>query len=164
MIQVHDLRLVSAEQVGAWADHIAFNMRDSDVDEVAASSNLAPLDALRSSISLSTHGYCVVSDTCGPVAMFGAAPAGLDGSGAVWMLGTDGIRTEAYAIARATRKYFDILNDAYFLLWNFIDARNALSMRWLEWGGFKLLAEHPEHGPESRLFYSFARTALCATH
>jgi hypothetical protein len=160
MIHVHDLRHVKADMVEAWADQLSANMRQSDIDEVQASSTLSPREALRASLALSTHAYCVESDTVGPVAMFGAAPHPLPGVGVVWMLGTDGIRQEGYSIAKATRRYFDELNAAYWMLWNFIDARNAVSMRWLRWGGFKLLAEHPNHGPEGRPFHTFARTTL----
>jgi len=163
MIQVHDLRHVPAGMAEAWADHIAAHMRQQDIDEVAASSALNPRDALLESLALSTHAYCVESDKLGAVAMFGAAPHPLPGVGIVWMLGTEGIRKEGIAIAKRTRRYFDELNAAYWMLWNFIDGRNAVSMRWLRWGGFELLAEHPRHGPEGRPFFTFARTtAPCA--
>lgn len=160
MITVHDLRRVPTDTVEAWADQIAASMRQQDIDEVTASSALPPHDALIESLALSTHAYCVISDKLGPVAMFGAAPHPLPGVGIVWMLGTDGIRQEGYSIAKATRRYFDELNAAYWMLWNFIDGRNAVSMRWLRWGGFNLLAEHPTHGPEGRPFHTFARTAF----
>lgn len=158
MIQVHDLRQVPADTVEAWAYHIGANMRQSDIDEVRASSDLSPHQAIVMSLNLSTIAFCVVSDTHGPCAMFGAAPGGLPGLGIVWMLGTEGIRREGYSIAKQTRSYFETLNEAYPILWNYIDGRNSLSMRWLRWGGFELLAEHPEYGPEGRPFFTFART------
>ena len=158
MIQVHDLRRVSPDTAGAWADYIGANMRQSDIDEVRASSAITSTEAMHFSLSLSTIAFCVESDTQGPCAMFGAAPGGLPGLGVVWMLGTEGIRKEGYSIAKQTRRYFDELNREYPVLWNYIDGRNSLSMRWLRWGGFELLAEHPEHGPEGRPFFTFART------
>lgn len=158
MIKVHDLRRVSADTAEAWADHVGANMRQSDIDEVRASSGLTPTEAVRQSLSLSSIAFCVESDTHGPCAIFGAAPGGLPGLGIVWMLGTDGIRKEGYSIAKQTRRYFDELNLEYPVLWNMIDGRNSLSMRWLRWGGFELLVEHPNHGPEGRPFYSFARS------
>lgn len=159
MIQVHDLRLVPADQAGAWLDQIAANLRAQDMDEVRASSALPPREALFASVAVSSHAYVVEGRDGAPVAAFGAAPHALPGVGIVWMLGTDGIRRESYSIARATRRYFEELNQAYWMLWNYIDGRNSLSMRWLRWGGFELLAEHPNHGPEGRTFYTFARTA-----
>lgn len=156
MIQVHDLRHVEPDVAQAWLLEIAENLRQGDRDEVQASSNLTPAEALLGSYSLSTHAYVILSTEGDPIAAFGAAPHAA-GIGIVWMLGTDGIEQEAFGIARRTRRYFDELNAAYFMLWNYIDARNATSMRWLRWGGFQLLEEHPEHGPERRPFYTFAR-------
>jgi hypothetical protein len=161
MIEVKDLRHVDADVAEAWLREIAKNLRQSDIDEVKASSSLSPEDALLASYHYSTHGYVILSNhplCSGPIAAFGAAPHPLPGVGVVWMLGTDGIKREAYSVAKKTRHYFDELNAAYLMLWNYIDARNTVSMRWLRWGGFKLLAEHPDHGPEGRLFYTFART------
>ena len=156
MIEVHDLRHVEPDVAEVWLRQIAANLREQDIDEVKATSALSPTDALLASYQLSTHAYVIASGD-EPIAAFGAAPHGLAGVGIVWMLGTDGIKREAVGIARRTRKYFDELNDAYFLLWNWIDARNSTSMRWLKWGGFELLEEHPEHGPEKRPFHTFAR-------
>ena len=158
MIQVHDLRYVAPDVAETWLETIAANLRQSDVEEVKASSALPPRDALFASHALSTHAYVVHSQEGGPIAVFGAAPHPLPGVGIVWMLGTDGIRGEAYSIAKQTRPYLDELNAAYPILWNFIDARNSVSMRWLRWGGFKVLADHPNHGPQGRLFHTFART------
>jgi hypothetical protein len=158
MIQVHDLRHVDTDVVEAWADHVAAHLRQCDLDEVAAMTGLEPEDAMRSSLALSTHAFAVVSHQGGaPIAIFGAAPHPLPGVGIVWMLGTDDIRKEAYSIAKATRRYFDELNAAYWMLWNFIDARNTVSLRWLRWGGFKLLGDHDFNGHR---FHTFARTNI----
>lgn len=157
MIQVQDLRHVSPDMAEVWLDQIADNLRQGDLDEVRATSELPPRDALHLSYELSSHAYVIFSSQREPIAAFGAGAFALPGVGVVWMLGTDGIRKEAFGIARRTRKYFDELNAAYFMLWNFIDARNETSLRWLKWGGFELLEEHPSHGPERRLFYTFAR-------
>jgi hypothetical protein len=135
---------------------IADNLRASDRAEVAAMSGLEPLNALVASWMLSTHAYLVLGSDGVPVAAFGAAPHHLPGVGVVWMLGTDGIEAEARAIARQTRKYFDDLNAAYGLLFNYIDNRNTTSIRWLKWGGFRVLGPAPQ---QSGLDFSiFART------
>lgn len=155
MIQVHDLRHVEPDVVEAWTDHIAANLRQQDLDEIEAMGVGAPEETLKTSVQLSTHGYCVVDRGGDPCAIFGAAPHPLPGVGVVWMLGTDSVRTEAYSIARQTRRYFETLNDAYPVLWNYIDARNTVSLRWLRWGGFKLLSDVEIGGHP---FHIFART------
>lgn len=153
MIQVHDLRHVEPDMVRTWADHIAAHMRQQDLDEIEAMGSGA--DALHLSIQLSSHGYCIMDRDGKPCAMFGAAPHPLPGVGVVWMLGTDGIRREAVGISRRTRRYFNELNTAYPVLWNYIDARNTVSLRWLRWGGFKLLSDVDINGHP---FHLFART------
>jgi hypothetical protein len=159
MIQVHDLRHVDPDVAGAWADYIATNLRRCDLDEIEAMAAVAPAEALRVSLKLSSHAFAVLGGDGQPVAIFGAAPHPLPGVGIVWMLGTDGIQKEALGIARATRRYFDELNAAYGILWNYIDARNEVSLRWLRWGGFKLLGD-TAMGPEARPFHIFARTNM----
>lgn len=158
MIHVHDLRLVSPDQAEAWLEHIAAHLREQDCDEVRASSALDPREALFTSVGLSSHGYVIVGRDGDPVAAFGAAPHPLPGVGVAWLLGTDGIRREALSIARETPRYVEELQRHYLLLWNYVDARNSVSMRWLQWGGFKLLEEH-RLGPESHRFFTFARSA-----
>jgi hypothetical protein len=136
---------------------IADNLRQSDRDEVALTSGLAPIDALIASWMLSTHAFLVFGRDGVPVAAFGAAPAHLPGVGAAWMLGTDGILTESRPIARETRKYLDEIAGAYPLLWNYVDARNTTSRRWLRWGGFEVVGT-TTMGPEAHPFHIFAKT------
>ena len=155
MIQVHDLRHVDADVAGAWADHLTQNLRQCDLDEIEAMAAVQPGDALRASLALSSHAYAVTCQGSRPIAIFGAAPHPLPGVGIVWMLGTDDIQTEAVGIARRTRHYFNELNAAYPILWNYIDARNEVSLRWLRWGGFALIGETEFRGHP---FHIFART------
>jgi hypothetical protein len=155
MIAVHDLRSVDPDEAGAWADHIATNLRACDLDEIEAMGAVSAERALRTSVELSSHAWAVLGRDGEPVAMFGAAPHPLPGVGIVWMLGTEGITREALGIGRATRRYFDELNAAYAILWNFIDTRNTASLRWLRWGGFQLVGERM-FGPHP--FHIFART------
>lgn len=159
MITVHDLRHVEPDVAEAWADQITRNLRRCDLDEIEAMSAVSPGDALRASLGLSTHAYGIVDGNGEAVAMFGAAPHPLPGVGIVWMLGTDAIQTEAVGIAKRTRRYFDELNAAYGILWNYIDARNEVSLRWLRWGGFELLGD-TRMGPEGLPFHIFARTNM----
>lgn len=158
-VTVHDLRETPWETVGPWLDHIAANMRQSDVEEVRASSAIPVAEILPRSVSISSHGWIVTSDKTGePILVMGAAPLVLPRVGAAWMLGTDGIKDEAFSVARHTRRYVDEMMEDYDLLWNYIDARNEVSMRWLKRAGFRLVSAHPLHGLERRAFYSFARS------
>jgi hypothetical protein len=159
-ITIHDLRHTDTAVAEAWLEHIADNLRSSDLDEIAAMSGLPPREAVSTSVAVSSHAYVVTGRDNEAVAVFGAAPHQLPGVGIVWMVGTPGIDREALAIGRATKGAFQLLNDAYpFALWNLIDDRNHLSRRWLAWGGFKEI-EKVTLGDEQLPFTLFARTSL----
>ena len=160
MITFKDLREEGSEQTVAWMTSLAERLRPSDLDEIAATHALDPAVSLTTSIMLSDHAWVILKDTL-PIAVFGCAPSGCPGSGLVWMMGTpdmDGHRA-AIRIARATNAYLVQMHATYPCLWNYIDARNGKSMNWLRWSGFQLLEAHPEHGPERRMFFTFARYA-----
>lgn len=158
-VTVHDLRETPWETAGPWLEHIEKNLRADDIAELEAASHQPIEGVLTRSVGVSSHGWVVTSDETGePIVVMGAAPLALPRMGAAWMLATDGIKDEAFSVARHTRRYVDEMQEAYDLLWNYIDARNEISMRWLQWAGFRLVSAHPFHGPQRRAFYSFARS------
>ena len=75
------------------------------------------------------------------------------------MVGTPAMdhRRAAITIARNTRPYLDEMLTAYPVLWNHIDARNAKSIRWLLWSGFRVTEACPGHGHGGELFLRFER-------
>lgn len=158
MIEYHSLREASPEQTIAWMEVLAENLRPSDLDEIAATSDLDPLLSLTTSVMLSDMAWVITSNDI-PVAVFGCAPSGPAGSGLVWMMGTPLMdeRRTAISIARSTVPYLRQMHQRYACLWNHIDARNTKSMNWLRWSGFRLLEAVPEYGREGRLFFIFAR-------
>jgi len=138
--------------------HIALNLRDADREELRASHGGDPVEVLISSWQHSTRSWFVLDRTGLPVAVFGVAPGYAPGVGIVWLMGTSGLEREAFALARQTVSYVEQMHEAYPVLWNYIDARNELALRWLGWAGFSLVDADPEHGPERRLFFEFTRT------
>lgn len=156
MISVHDLHRVPTDTVGAWARHVALHLRDQDRDEVAASSGSDPRSAVALSIMMSSRAFAVLDDDV-PVCLFGAAPHPLPGVGVAWLLGTEGLYPNALKIARGSRRYLDELHQQYNLLWNYVDERNTVSVRWLRWMGFKALSL--KQTASGHPFRIFARTA-----
>jgi len=158
LIQYHSLREASSEQTIAWLEVLAENLRPSDLDEIAATSDMDPLLSLTTSVMLSDMAWVITSNDI-PVAVFGCAPSGPPGSGLVWMMGTPLMdeRRTAISIARSTVPYLRQMHKRYACLWNHIDARNEKSMNWLRWSGFRLLEAVPDYGREGRLFFIFAR-------
>jgi len=135
---------------------IAAGLRQEDRDEALAATGGDPQAILRQSFDVSSHVWFAMAGE-EPVAVYGAAPSSLAGVGVVWMMGTPGVERNGLSIARQTRGYLDEMHDTYHMLWNFIDARNELSLNWLLWSGFNVIGADPAYGHEGRLFYEFAR-------
>lgn len=157
-MKIVSLSEVSNVQACEWLVDLAEDLRSSDLDEIAAATGDDPAVALVSSVMVSSHAW-VILDEGDPIAAFGCAPSGEPEDAVVWMLGSPrmDIPRNAIAILRLSRPYLDEMQRAYARLWNYIDARNDRSMRWLEWCGFRVREAHPNHGVEGRLFYLFSR-------
>lgn len=158
MAEAIDMGAADPAWVAASLSHIIKNLRQQDRDEINAMHGQAPELVIPQSVLLSSHGWIIVHQG-EPVAVFGAAPSPLSGVGIVWMLGTDGLLSCGHTVGRQTRQHLDAMHTRYPLLWNYIDARNSVSMRWLEWGGFELLGDHL--APTGHLFHIFARSRHC---
>lgn len=144
------------EWIASSVHHVAQHMRAQDVAEIAAMHpGEDPYEVLRLSVSLSTCGWIILAGD-EPVAIFGAAPTALPGIGCVWLLGTDNLVRQAHSFARQTPFYVDLMHENYPILFNHIDSRNTVSMRWLKWGGFGLMGDH--RSPSGCLFHTFARS------
>jgi len=141
-------------------EHIAQGLRPADLAEIRATSgDEDPFWVLFESWELSALSWLILDGTGLPIGIMGVAPSGHNGMGIAWMLGTEGVEREALSIARQTRRYLNEMHELFPALWANVDARNALSMKWLEWSGFQITDAHPAWGPEGRLFIEFTRTA-----
>lgn len=138
---------VDLPREGDW-QHVAANMRQADRDEVAAL-RLNPEEALKGSILFSEVLFTIRRGD-EPLGMFGVADRG-----AVWMLGTDGIKDIRYTFLRQSSTWVNALHSASPALWNWVDARNELHIRWLKWLGFKFTQARPlgANGETFRHFY-----------
>jgi hypothetical protein len=58
---------------------------------------------------------------------------------------------------RKSKEQLQQLFSNYSVLFNVVDARNTVHIRWIKHMGFTFVAEHAEWGPEKRLFYEFVR-------
>lgn len=132
---------------------LAPRLRAADLMEIDASSSLAPVDCLREGGEKSAPSCTIIDEHDTPLAMFGVS----DG-GRVWLLGSDALvsgKTLRQFISQCRRYVDAIPNDPP--LWNYIDARNEVHIRWLRWMGFTFIRFIPAHGPQGRAFYEFRR-------
>lgn len=71
------------------------------------------------------------------------------------MLGSDLIKMHSIEFLRKSKEWVEAQD--YEILYNNIDARNTVHIKWLQWLGFTFIQELPNYGVEQRLFYQFVR-------
>ncbi|MDP6213163.1 MAG: DUF2833 domain-containing protein [Candidatus Thalassarchaeaceae archaeon] len=139
--------------------YVAHRMREEDVAEVRAAGGLDPVQALIEGFKNSRQ--CYTAEWKGePFIMFGVAPVD-DVSGAVWLLGTPTVTKARVAFLKESRRIIDEFHDDFPLLFNFVDARNKVHIRWIEWLGFTFINNHESFGFECREFLEFLRIRKC---
>ncbi len=140
---------------------LAPNLREADKREVKSSSGFEPEYALFKAFQMSNHCYSIICNckederTAG---IFGVVRLN-DMQGAVWMLASNLLvesKSHIKQFVRETKKYCDHLNQIYPVLFNMVDKRNEVHLRWLRWSGFTFLKEHI-WGAEKLPFIEFVR-------
>ncbi|MDQ3684467.1 MAG: hypothetical protein M3430_02535 [Acidobacteriota bacterium] len=151
MVQV---RLAKPEDAAA----LATRLRVADREEIKAAVGEEPRVVLERSVSWSDPCCAVVNGEAAPIALFGAVPEANDPDlGIVWLLASDELIKHHFFVARNSRAWVAELHQRYRVLWNCVDARNEVHIRWLKWCGFKFLRLIEKYGVEQRPFYEFER-------
>lgn len=138
---------------------LADNMRARDVAEIKAQSGNTPEESLLHSFFASKPCMAMVSRHGKLMGMWGVVPRGFK-SGQIWMLCTDDMVKDKHdrrTFLRKSKQQLALLFKDYSVLFNVVDARNAVHVRWIRHMGFTFVAKHPEWGPENRLFFEFVR-------
>ena len=143
------------------ARRLASRLRGADLQEIRAVTREDPFDLLCQSIAWSNPCYTIVGEDAESLAIFGVVPDPCaEGVGRIWLLGSDDlVFRHSYIFLRHSRKWIEKLHERYPTLWNYVDARNEVHIRWLKWCGFTLLRRIEEYGVERRPFYEFERVA-----
>ncbi|WNG30460.1 hypothetical protein F0U62_45475 [Cystobacter fuscus] len=137
---------------------LAPRLRTADLQEIAAVTEESPLEVLKRSISVSVPCYSVVDEQNQALALFGAAPVQhLESTGFVWLLGSKELEEHAFIFLRQCRGWIERLHEHYRILGNYVDTRNQVHIRWLQWCGFQFTERIERHGVEQRPFYAFVR-------
>jgi len=159
MLQHHQgnnhFRLSTLEDI----KYLAPRLRYEDKREILAHCGLPPYEALYLSFKYSDISFTIVNQKNEPVAIFGINDAG-NNVGAIWLLATDKLKDIQYSFLRENKKVIDFLNTKYKILWNFVDCRNSLHIKWLKWCGFKFINKQ-NYGVLNQPFYEIIR--ICAT-
>ena len=138
-------------------DIISLNMREADLMEIEATGTIDPVVSLTNCCELSKGScYTITMDEL-PIAMFGVSEVELLPSFAsVWLLGTNDITDSApIAFLRLTKRILPKLISPYDMVFNVMDKRNELHIRFVKWLGFTFIREIA-YGPQKLPFYEFA--------
>ena len=137
-------------------DYLAPRLRFEDKREILDSTGLNPYQALRECFTCSEISLTIVDTKNIPVGIFGVSE-----DGAIWLLATPEIKRIRFSFLRESRKVVNLLNKKYKILWNYVDCRNDLHLRWLKWCGFSFLRKI-NYGVNQKPFYEFIK--ICVHH
>lgn len=132
---------------------LAPRLRYADKQEILSLVGLPPLQALLMSFKSAQTCFTIFSSKSNPVAMFGVTE-----QGAIWLLATDDITTIQIPFLKECRNVVDFYNKKHPLLWNVVDCRNKLHIKWLDWCGFTFISKR-KLGVLNKDFYEFVK--LC---
>lgn len=135
---------------------LAPRLRSEDAAEVMANSGRSPLFALASGFFSSDVPLSIVGDDEEVVGMFGVVPEA-PGAAAIWLLASDDLKRYQLPFLRQCRQYINAFHVKYPLLYNVVDERNTVHLKWLQWCGFTFINRHEAWGHESRPFLEFCK-------
>ncbi|MGD9727134.1 MAG: phage protein Gp13 family protein [Candidatus Melainabacteria bacterium] len=142
----------------AEAIALAQDLRPEDEAEIRAMSGHEPVTSLSHGIQFSDLPTTVMDEDGSILGMFGAVPTGRNPRvGVVWMLCSPKILKHRRQFAKESRQWIEAMHRRYDLLWNVVDERNTVHIRWLQWCGFTIIKRHEVLGIENRPFLEFVR-------
>jgi hypothetical protein len=137
---------------------VADNLRKEDAAECKAQAGSSPRESLLYCYFMSKPCMTIVSAEGKPIGMYGTVQEGV--AGRIWLLGCDAMIEELgnnYLFLRESKRQLAKLQEQFPILFNLVDARNEVHVRWIQWLGFTFIHKHPQWGPEGRLFYEFVK-------
>ena len=135
--------------------YLAPRLRQEDKQEILAGSGLIPYYALLNGFQNSVIVFTIFNPKNKPVGIFGVDDLG-NGVGGIWLLATKDLATIKIAFLKQCREVVKVLNTKYKILWNYVDCRNQVHIKWLKWCDFKFLRK-TKHGVLQKPFYEFIR-------
>lgn len=140
-------------------DALVPKLREADIQEIKAVSGNDPLTALQRGVIWSDPCYTIIDTKDRPLALFGVVPnADQEGFGIVWLVASNELAKYSFTFLRHSRAWVEKLQQRYDVLWNCVDARNEVHIRWLKWCDFTFPRRIEEYGVEQRAFFEVSRT------
>jgi hypothetical protein len=137
--------------------YIAPRLRTADHQECLAATGREPLGVLMESLEIGAKTLTMRSPTGQRVGLLGVVQSPIPEAGAIWLCATDDIYQWQMTFLRQSKLVLPKLQANYLALYNYVDARNTVHLKWLKWMGFTFINKHEHFGVEQRLFYEFVR-------
>ena len=135
---------------------MASRLRAPDLQEVVSRGS-KPLDAIVKGYVYGDRTVTILADG-DPICIYGAVSTGRSPkSASVWMLGTDGVYTHRSQFIKESRERVQDLIKDYEVVWNYVDSRNHLHVRWLRWLGFSFIRSTTEVSVDGTPYYEFVK-------
>ena len=138
---------------------VADRMRTEDINELKAGIGACPKGGLLYAYFMSKPCLTVVSRHGHLMAMAGVVPESQT-TGRIWLLGCQSIVDDSIDkrwFLRHSKQVLAQWQKTYPLLFNVVDARNEVHVKWISWLGFTFIKKHLHWGTEDRMFYEFVR-------
>lgn len=133
------------------------NMREADFIELEATCGKGnQLWAIKSALETSLVSWAWFYDGRLCCLMGVGSQSPLDSSGIPWLIGTNELDRHSGVLMRQSKRYIQIMHGYFPHLFNFVDVRNAKSIRWLKRLGFKF-GDAVQYGVYGMKFYPFER-------
>ena len=133
---------------------LAPNLRSEDKREVNTLGKTSE-QALLSGYLFGKVCRSIINNYGQVVGMYGVVPADSK-TGLVWMLGSDKLKKIKIPFLKESRTEVEKMNTLFPHLWNIIDSRNELHLKWIKWCGFKIIGERMVNNVK---FYEFCKVA-----
>ncbi len=142
------------QAIRADVAHLASKIRKADRDEIKASDNVRPSEALlapfnyKGAITFSVIG----TDKEHVIAMFGSVPSPEKGYGVAWLLSSEELFNYKKEFIKQCPKWVNKLGKPYKYIYNFVDVRNTKTLKWLKYLGFKQIETIENYGYAKKPF------------
>jgi hypothetical protein len=136
---------------------VVSRLRIEDIEECRAMWGVSPASFF------ATHGYdkdntYVIFNSSGRnVALAGVAPTKVQGSAQIWMIATDDLLKHQIEFLRYSKPFIDEISAPYSIIYNWVDARNEVHIKWLKWCGFIFIDKKERWGAAGLPFYEFLK-------
>ncbi len=145
------LRLSNLQDI----EYLAPRLRFEDKREIISALGVTPYEGLYFSFKNSTACFTIVNSKNIPLAIFGINKNDCT----IWLLATEGLREVEKPFLRQCRELVNFLAKKHKILWNYVDCRNELHIKWLKWCGFKFLRK-VNYGKLNQPFYEIVKICV----